>query len=49
MMNTPAVEQLLEKDKRLCNAILISDLLEEVAWVYPKVIQAGDMDAGAWS
>jgi nitronate monooxygenase len=25
------------------------DIIDEVAGVYPKIMQEGDMDAGAWS
>ena len=49
VLNNAAVERLLEKEQTLGSAIQITDILEEVAGVYPKVMQQGEMDAGAWS
>lgn len=49
VLNNPAVERLLEKEKRLGKDIKFEDIIEEVAGVYPKVMQQGTMDAGAWS
>ena len=44
-----AVEKLMEKEKRLGVNLKFEDIVEEVAGVYPKVMQDGEMDAGAWS
>jgi len=49
VLNNPAVERLLEKEKALGADIKIDDILPEVAGVYPKIMKDGDMDAGAWS
>ncbi|MCR9288577.1 MAG: nitronate monooxygenase family protein [Bacteroidetes bacterium] len=49
VLNNPAVERLLEKEETLGKDIKFEDILEEVAGVYPKVMQQGTMDAGAWS
>ena len=49
VLNNPAVERLLEKEKALGADIKIEDILPEVAGVYPKIMKDGDMDAGAWS
>jgi nitronate monooxygenase len=49
VLNNPAVERLLEKEKVLGADIKIDDILPEVAGVYPKIMKEGDMDAGAWS
>ncbi len=49
VLNNAAVERLLEKEKALGKAIKFEDIIEEVAGVYPKVMQEGTMDAGAWS
>lgn len=49
VLNNAAVERLLEKEKRLGKDIKFEDIIEEVAGVYPKVMQEGTMDAGAWS
>ena len=45
----PAVERLLAKEKALGKDIKFEDIIAEVAGVYPKVMQEGTMDAGAWS
>jgi len=45
----PAVERLLAKEKDLGKDIKFEDIIEEVAGVYPKVMQEGTVDAGAWS
>ena len=44
-----AVTKILEKDKSLGDDIQITDIMDEVAGVYPKIMQEGTMDAGAWS
>ena len=44
-----AVNKILEKEKALGDEIQITDTIEEVAGVYPKIMQEGTMDAGAWS
>ena len=44
-----AVDRLLRKERELGDKLTIEDILPEVAGVYPKVMDAGDMDAGAWS
>ena len=49
VLNNAAVEKLLEKEKSLGSDISFQDIAEEVAGVYPKVMQNGDMDSGAWS
>jgi NAD(P)H-dependent flavin oxidoreductase YrpB (nitropropane dioxygenase family) len=49
VMTNPAVERLLEKEKALGVDLKFEDIIEEVAGVYPKIMQNGDMDAGAWS
>jgi len=49
VLNNEAVERLLEKEKNLGENLKFDDIIEEVAGVYPKVMQEGTMDAGAWS
>ena len=44
-----AVSKILEKEKALGDDIQITDIIDEVAGVYPKIMQEGTMDAGAWS
>lgn len=49
VMTNAAVERLLEKEKTLGANLKFEDIIEEVAGVYPRIMQTGDMDAGAWS
>ena len=49
VLNNAAVERLLEKEDRLGKELKFEDIIEEVAGVYPKIMQDGAMDAGAWS
>ncbi|MGB7305597.1 MAG: nitronate monooxygenase family protein, partial [Burkholderiaceae bacterium] len=49
VLNNPAVERVLEKEAALGSKIQFSDIMDEVAGVYPKVMMEGDMDSGAWS
>ena len=44
-----AVDKILEKEIALGDDIQITDIMDEVAGVYPKIMQEGTMDAGAWS
>lgn len=43
------VERLLAKEKELGDAITFQDILPEVAGIYPRVMQEGEVEAGAWS
>ncbi|MCY1549387.1 Nitronate monooxygenase [compost metagenome] len=49
VMNNAAVERLLEKEHRLGAALKFDDIVDEVVGVYPRIMQHGEMDAGAWS
>ncbi|MGI9219591.1 MAG: NAD(P)H-dependent flavin oxidoreductase [Woeseiaceae bacterium] len=49
VLNNAAVERLLEKEKTLGDKLSFEDIFDEVAGVYPRIMQEGDMDAGAWS
>ncbi|RDK07956.1 NAD(P)H-dependent flavin oxidoreductase [Cupriavidus lacunae] len=49
VLNNAGVERLLEKERRLGADITFSDIVEEVGGVYPRVMQDGNLDAGAWS
>ncbi len=49
VLNNAAVERLLEKERTLGPDLTFDDIIEEVAGVYPRIMQEGDMDAGAWS
>lgn len=49
VLTNPAVERLLDKERRIGQAIKFEDIAEEVVGVYPRVMQDGEMNAGAWS
>jgi len=49
VLRNAAVDRLLEKERSLGAAIKFEDIIDEVAGVYPKIMQQGTMDAGAWS
>jgi nitronate monooxygenase len=49
VLSNAAVSSILEKEKELGDSIQITDILDEVAGVYPKIMQEGTMEAGAWS
>ena len=49
VLNNAAVERLIAKERELGDAIKFEDILPEVAGVYPRIMQNGEMDAGAWS
>jgi len=49
VLNNPAVERLIEKEKELGDKLTFMDIHDEEAGVYPKIMHEGDMDVGAWS
>ena len=49
VLNNAATEALLEKERTLGAALKFEDIIEQVAGVYPKIMQQGAMDAGVWS
>jgi len=49
VLDNKQVDKLLEIEKEKGADLKISDIVEQVAGVYPKVMIDGDMDAGAWS
>lgn len=49
VLNNAAVQRLLEKEAALGADLKFADIAEEVAGVYPTIMQGGNMDAGAWS
>lgn len=44
-----AVQRVLDKEHELGENIKFEDIIEEVASVYPKVMQGGEINIGAWS
>ena len=49
VLNNPAVESLIAKEKALGDDLKFEDIIDEVAGVYPKVMMDGEPEAGAWS
>jgi NADH:quinone reductase (non-electrogenic) len=43
------VKRVLEIERDKGDALQITDIIEQVAGIYPKVMGEGDMEAGAWS
>jgi nitronate monooxygenase len=49
VLTNAAVERLIAKERALGEAITFDDIRPEVAGVYPRVMEEGEMDAGGWS
>ena len=49
VINNKAVEKIIELEQEKGSDLRIEDLRELVGGVYPKVMDDGDMEAGAWS
>jgi nitronate monooxygenase len=49
VLRNGAVDRLLEKERNLGPNLKFEDIFGEVAGVYPRVMEDGDLDAGAWS
>ena len=49
VLNNPAVEKLLQKERDLGADLKFEDIIDEVAGIYPKVMIDGEPEAGAWS
>jgi nitronate monooxygenase len=49
VLNNPAVERLLQKEKDLGSDLKFEDIIDEVAGIYPKVMIDGEPESGAWS
>lgn len=49
VLKNAGVEKLLEIEREKGAKLQVSDIYEQVAGVYPKVMIDGEMDAGAWS
>jgi NAD(P)H-dependent flavin oxidoreductase YrpB (nitropropane dioxygenase family) len=49
VLKNAGVDRLLEIERERGHDLKISDIHDQVAGVYPKVMIDGDMDAGAWS
>ncbi|MCE9650942.1 MAG: nitronate monooxygenase family protein [Parvibaculum sp.] len=49
VLANPAVEKIVQIEREKGASLGIEDIRELVGGVYPRVMQDGDMDAGAWS
>jgi nitronate monooxygenase len=49
VLKNAAVDRVIEKEKQKGSDLKIDDIIDEVAGIYPKIMQDGVMDAGAWS
>ena len=49
VLNNAGVERLIEIEREKGASLVIADILDEVAGIYPRVMIDGDMDAEAWS
>jgi nitronate monooxygenase len=49
VLNNSAVEQLLATERARGDGLTIDDIREQVAGIYPRVMNDGDIEAGAWS
>jgi nitronate monooxygenase len=49
VLKNAAVERLLEKERSLGANLKFEHIAEELAGVYPAIMQRGELDAGAWS
>lgn len=49
VMTNEAVEKLLVIEREKGSSLQFTDIIEQVAGVYPRIMMEGDMDAGAWS
>ncbi len=49
VLKNAAVERVIEKERALGASITFADIAGEVGGKYPKIMQQGEMDAGAWS
>jgi nitronate monooxygenase len=49
VLHNAAVDRLLVKERTLGANLKFDDIMEEVAGVYPRIMQQGDMEAGVWS
>ena len=49
VLNNSAVERLLQIEREKGDKITINDIFDQVAGIYPQVMNEGLVDAGAWS
>ena len=49
VLRNAAVDRVLTRERELGSKLTFADIASEVAGVYPRIMQQGEMDAGAWS
>ena len=49
VINNQGVEEILAIERAKGDALKIEDIIDQVAGIYPRVMEQGEMDAGAWS
>jgi len=49
VINNSGVEEILAIERAKGDALKIEDIIDQVAGIYPRVMEQGDMEAGAWS
>ncbi|MDP3736914.1 MAG: nitronate monooxygenase family protein [Hyphomonadaceae bacterium] len=49
VLNNAGVDKILAMEKEKGTNVKFEDIIAQVGGVYPKIMQQGDMDAGAWS
>ena len=49
VLKNAAVEKVLKTERELGSGVTFEAIATQVAGVYPRIMQHGDMDAGAWS
>ena len=49
VLNNTGVARVLEIEREKGGSLAITDLIDQIAGVYPRVMLDGDMEAGAWS
>jgi len=49
VLRNAAVDRVVHKERQLGSELTFTDIASEVAGVYPRIMQQGEMDAGAWS
>jgi nitronate monooxygenase len=49
VLNNAGVERLLKIEREKSDSLAITDIYDQIAGIYPKVMRDGDVEAGAWS
>jgi len=49
VLKNKGVERIIEIEREKGSALTIDDIKEQVGGLYPRIMQHGDVDAGAWS